>query len=209
MVRFVSGARIGAALLMLAAVARLMWDQVEADTLVLWNFFGFFTIQTNLIGAFALIVVATRTGRARPAWLEYLRASAAVYLVIVVAVFWTLLAPTSDDLTRWTNLVVHGLSGVVLVVDWLIEGPRERLPLTRLWVVIAYPLGWAAVVLVRGATDGWVPYPFLEPAHGYASIAMVVGGICVAGLVLGAALYLTPRTRPVTVDDARVAVESR
>ena len=35
-----------------------------------------------------------------------------------------------------------------------------------MWLHVLYPVVWIAVVLVRGATDGWVPYPFLNPEQG-------------------------------------------
>ena len=181
--------RLAVAALMLAAVLHDLSGAIDSGTFVIWNFFGFFTIQTNLIGIVTLIIAARFTGAPRPVWVEYLRACAATYLVIVVTVFWTLLAPTSDGLWTWTNLVLHGVSGVVLLADWLLEGPRARLPVRRVWIVLAYPVVWAIVVLIRGATDGWFPYPFLDPAKGYASIAVVVAGIFVAGIVVGSVLF--------------------
>jgi hypothetical protein len=184
------------ALLMLAAVVRLLIDSIQGGDFVFWNFFGYFTIQNNLIGAAALLAATGFTGLARPLWVEYLRACAATYLVIVVTVYWTLLAPGSDESPwMWTNVVVHLVSGVALLVDWLVEGPRSRLPLRTVWVVMAYPSVWLIVVLVRGATDGWFPYPFLDPANGYASIAVVIAGIFVAGLVLGGLLFSATRWR--------------
>ena len=126
MVRAWTVARLLIAALMLAAVLHDLSGAIDSGTFVIWNFFGFFTIQTNLIGIVTLIIAARFTGAPRPAWVEYLRACAATYLVIVVTVFWTLLAPTSDGLWTWTNLVLHGVSGVVLLADWLLEGPRTR-----------------------------------------------------------------------------------
>jgi len=196
----VTAARLAVAALMLAAVTRLLLDGVEAGTFVVWNFFGFFTIQNNLIGVAALVAAAAFARRTAPAWVEYLRVCAAIYLGIVVTVYWTLLAPLEDDVTHWTNLVVHGLSGVALLADWLLVGPRHPLPLGRLWVVILYPSLWVTVVLIRGATDGWFPYPFLDPANGYGSIAVVVAGIIAAGLAVGAALFRATGLRVVTTD---------
>lgn len=197
MARAMTVARVAVAALMLAAIAHDLYWAIDGGTFVLWNFFGYFTIQTNLIGAAALLLAARYTGKPRPRWLEYLRACAATYLVIVVTVFWTLLAPTSDGLWTWHNLVLHGLSGVVLLADWLLEGPRATLPLRNIWVVLLYPVVWALVVLIRGASDGWFPYPFLDPLNGYASIAVVVAGIFVAGVVLGAAMFSATRWRVV------------
>ena len=198
MTAVVKGARYVIAAAMLAAIAWSLARGIDAGTFKFFNFFGFFTIQNNLIGALALLVAAPLTGLARPAWIEYLRACAATYLVIVVTVYWTLLAPTTEDsVTEWTNLVLHALSGIALLADWLIEGPRARLPLRTVWIVLAYPFVWVVVVLIRGATDGWFPYPFLDPANGYASIAVVVGGIFVAGIVVGGLLFSATRWRVV------------
>ena len=194
--------RLAVAALMLAAVVRDLTDAIDTGTFVFWNFFGYFTIQTNLIGIATLLIAARFTARARPDWVEFLRAGAALYLIIVVTVFWVLLAPTSDTLWTWNNLVLHGLSGAALLADWLIEGPRSLLPIRRVWVLLLYPTVWLIVVLIRGANDGWFPYPFLDPAKGYASIAVVIAGIFVAGLVIGSALFRLTSWRHVRPADA-------
>jgi hypothetical protein len=41
------------------------------------------------------------------------------------------------------------------------------------------------VVIIRGATDGWVPYPFLDPANGYGSVAVYCVIIAIAFAVVG------------------------
>lgn len=203
MIRGWRAGRIAVAVLMLAAVVRLLVNSVSEGDFVLWNFFGYFTIQNNLIGVAALLLAAPLTGRPRPAWLEYLRACAATYLFIVVTVYWTLLMPTSEDSPwTWTNLLVHGISGVALVVDWLVEGPRRRLPARTVWVVLLYPAAWLAVVLARGATDGWVPYPFLDPENGYASVAVYVAAIFVIGALVGSAFFAATRWRRIVPDSA-------
>jgi hypothetical protein len=70
--------------------------------------------------------------------------------------------------------------------------------LRLVWVVLLYPLVWLTVVLIRGATDGWFPYPFLDPANGYGSIAVVILGIVVGGLAVGSLLYRATRWRVLT-----------
>lgn len=68
-----------------------------------------------------------------------------------------------------------------------------------------YPLVWVAVVLVRGATDGWFPDPFLDPATGYGAIGAYVVAIAVAvtgvGLLVVAATRL-PSTAPTPTDSS-------
>lgn len=191
-------ARLTAVILILAAITGDAWPAIQDGTFRFVNFFGYFTIQSNLIGAAALGIAAFYTARSRPQWVEYLRGCAAIYLIIVTTVYWTLLAPTSTPEVPWANYVVHLASGIILLADWLLEGPRSTLPAKRFWVVLVYPAGWLVVVLIRGATDGWVPYPFLEPADGYAAVAMVVAGIILVGAVLALLIFNATRWRPVT-----------
>lgn len=183
--------RFAFAALILAAVVTEAAATISEGVFSFWNFFGYFTIQSNLIGAGVLLVALPTTGAPRPAWLEYARLSAATYLAIVVVVYWTLLASADVGIHYpWANYVLHAVSGVVLVADWVLEGPRRVPPLGALGVVVAYPLVWLGVVLYRGATDGWVPYPFLDPENGYATIAGVVAAIVVVALLV--ALGLRP-----------------
>ena len=50
-----------------------------------------------------------------------------------------------------------------------------------------YPLAWTVLTLIRGALDGWYPYPFLDPANGgYGALVTttvgIVGGFFVIAL---------------------------
>jgi len=53
--------------------------------------------------------------------------------------------------------------------------------------VLPYPLLWLAVTLLRGATDGWVPYGFLLPDRGPAQLTTTALALLVA-LLLAAVL---------------------
>lgn len=184
------------AFVMLAALTATTEAAIRDGVFVLWNFFGFFTIQSNVIGLAVLAVSLRWTGRPRPEWLEYARACATTYLVIVGIVYWTLLSDVDVQIAYpWANVVLHGVSSVLILVDWLVEGPRGALPWRRGWLVLGYPVAWLAVVLVRGATDGWVPYPFLDPSHGYVSVAVVSAVIVLAGWLIGLGLFRLTRWR--------------
>ncbi|WP_430868218.1 Pr6Pr family membrane protein [Demequina aurantiaca] len=195
MLTLVRSARIAAVLLIVAAIAGDAWPPISEGTFRFYNFFGYFTMQSNVIAVVALSIAAYYTGKARPQWVEYLRAASVVYLVIVTTVYWVLLAPTLIPEVPWANYVVHLASGIIVLIDWLVEGPRRTLPTSRFWIVLIFPLVWLTVVLIRGATDGWVPYPFLEPDNGYASVAVVVVGIVVMGTLLSIAVFNATRWR--------------
>ncbi len=174
-------------------VAALVATIAALGTLNPFNFFGYFTVQSNVIGAVVGVIGAVRLLRGTApstAW-AVVRWSTGTYLVIVGVVFWALLAPlnaTGGIPLVWANLVLHALTPVAALVDLLLAPDRLR-PETRLLpLVLVYPLVWTAVVLVRGATDGWVPYPFLSPTQGYGVVAAWV--VLVAGVFAGAAALL-------------------
>ena len=102
------------------------------------------------------------------------------------------------DPVKWSTVIMHGGACLLLLVDWLVEGPHKEHPIRHVWVVLLYPVLWASVVLIRGATDGWAPYPFLEPETGYASIGVIVAGMLLAGTAIGASLFRLTRWRVVT-----------
>lgn len=188
--------RLLGALTIIVAIVAMTADAVSTGTFVAWDFFGFFTIQSNTIAAASLLLSLPYTSRERPAWVDYLRVAATTYLIVVVAVFWLLLGTASGQGGYpWTNSILHAASGVILVLDWIWEGPRTPPALSGLWSVLVYPLVWLVVVLIRGATDGWVPYPFLDPAHGYGSIVVVVAAILVVASLVALGLRLLTRWR--------------
>lgn len=182
--------RILVALLVVAAITATF---VGVQPVPFLDFFGFFTIQGNVIGAVVAVVGAVRLLRGTApttAWVV-VRWCAATYLVVVGVVFWALLAPlnaTGGVPLVWANLALHAISPLAALLDLLLAGDRFRPALRLLPLVLVYPLIWTAVVLIRGATDGWVPYPFLSPSQGYGVVAAWVA--LVAGVFTGAAALL-------------------
>jgi hypothetical protein len=115
-----------------------------------------------------------------------------LYIAITGVVFALLLSGLQEALdthTPWMDFVVHKLTPVVLVADWLVDPPRHRLRfrVAALWLV--YPLLWFAYTLIRGARVGWYPYPFVDvAAHGYGRV-FVNAAVLVVGFA-GAAFAL-------------------
>ncbi|POH68633.1 hypothetical protein E3O57_01795 [Cryobacterium sp. TMN-39-2] len=200
--RSIAVLRLSAAALTLIAVGATFFSTASRATINPFNFFGFFTIQSNLLAAAALSATAVLVllGRTAPAWLVLARAATTAYMIVVGLVYNTLLVglPGGVELP-WANTVLHVVFPVYCLLDWALVADRGPLPWRRLWVVLVYPVLWCAVVLVRGATDGWVPYPFLNPVTGYGSVLLYVLLIAVAVITAGAAVFGLSRLRPVTV----------
>lgn len=180
--------RLATAALSIAAIVTTFLDTAARTTINPFNFFGFFTMQSNIFAAAMLLIIGLvgLTGRRRSAGLDLAYAAATTYIVIVGIVYNTLLTglPGGIDVP-WANTVLHVIAPIYMTIDWLLFGDRRRLALKRLWLILVYPIVWLVVVLIRGASDGWVPYPFLNPANGYGSVAVYCVMIAVAIAAVG------------------------
>ncbi|SMH32279.1 FAR-17a/AIG1-like protein [Rathayibacter oskolensis] len=191
----ITAVRIVVALTVLAAVVATAVDTASRTPLVPVNFFGFFTIQGNILLAVTLLITALAGRRAGPV-LALVRGATTSYIVVVGLVYNTLLVGLAGGVALpWANTVMHLLFPVYGLLDWLLVADRPPLPWRRLWIVLVYPVLWLVVVLIRGATDGWVPYPFLDPATGYGTVAVYVVIIAIAFLLSGALVWALSRVR--------------
>ena len=90
-----------------------------------------------------------------------------MYLTVTFFVVIVLLSGVDVQLDLvWVDVVLHKLFPVVVVLDWLVDPPMVRLTNRDALLWLVYPIVWVVVTLVRGAADGWYPYPFLDPAKG-------------------------------------------
>lgn len=195
--------RLLLAALILVAVGRTFvysWATLGAMP-NLFNFFGFFTVQSNLLAAAVLLLLGGHdlTGRAQPGWLPVARGCVTVYVIIVGIVYAVLLAPLGEAggvPIAWANTVLHIISPILMPVGWLVFRDRPPLPWRALPWVLAYPFVWLLVVLLRGATDGWVPYPFLAPSNGYPTVFGYCLAIFALGMGVGAVVWWLGRLLP-------------
>ena len=95
----------------------------------------------------------------------------------------------------WSSNILHIIIPLYALVDWLLFPDRTKLPHKRLWLVLIYPVVWLVVILIRGATDGWVPYPFLDPATGSGSVTIDCIAISAFTVVFGLAVFALSRVR--------------
>ena len=180
------------------------------------EFWIYFTVQSNLllIAVFAVLLVRTWRGAdADEALLAPVKGAATLYIVITGTVFNLLLANPASPFYQeqkeshylWDSVLLHLVTPVAAVLDWLLFGPRGTLRPRHAVVWLAYPLGYLAFALIRGAlvTGGTrYPYPFLDVgAFGYARVAVNCVFLAAAFLLLGLGLVavdrrLTPRGAP-------------
>lgn len=168
-----------------------------------FNYFGYFTNQTTLLTCIVLIAtgVVMITGRRVPAWLTTSRGIATACLLIV-AVVYNVLVPGTGSAPLWVSVLLHVVFPLAVLLDWLLIGDRRPLRWQVLWIVLPYPILWLTVVLVRGVTDGWVPYGFLLPERGAASLTIHIIGLLFGLIAAGSLVWAMSRWRGMYFQDA-------
>jgi hypothetical protein len=182
--------RLFFAALSLTAVFVQFFAVTVANGYSIFNFFCYFTNLSNIFISLVFIVSAARliSGRRDPSDTDVaLRGGAVVYIVFVGIVFNTILADGDvGDVIPWVNVVVHMIVPVAGLLDWLIWAPRRRLPFrVTLWWMI-WPAVYSIFSMVRGAIDGFYPYPFYNPSAsgGYGGVALWCVVLIIAFFVL-------------------------
>jgi hypothetical protein len=152
------------------------------------RYFAFFTIQSNLIGLAAFAWLLAQGNRPRSRRFELFRGAAAAYLMVTFFVVIFLLSGVDVQLQLvWVDIVLHKIFPVIVVLDWVVDPPQVRLTYRDALVWLVYPVIWTGLTLVRGAIDGWYPYPFLDPlGGGYGPVLITVVAIMAGFLVFAA-----------------------
>lgn len=198
----VNSLRLVAVIAVVAAVLAQWLVSARTPDYRSWNFFGYFTIQSNIAIAlaFALTLVAAARRKRGAVLLSGFRGAATVYIATTGVVYNTLLVGAAvSNTVPWSNDVLHRWVPLYAVLDWLLFSDRARLLLRHVWWFLLYPAVWLVVVLIRGATDGWVPYPFLDPSQGYGVVALYCLGVAVFIGLMGILVVGMSRLRLVTV----------
>jgi hypothetical protein len=178
--------RLVAIVLVVAAMVTAAVDLLSANNFDPTRFFAFFTIQSNIIGVAAFVWLLVERGGERSRGLDLLRGAAVVYLTVTFFVVIFLLSGADVQLElAWVDFVLHKLFPVIVVLDWIFDPPETRLTPRDAILWLVYPIVWVVLTLIRGASDGWYPYPFLDPADGgYGQVTVTVVAITLGFLVI-------------------------
>ena len=185
----IAGLRLGAALVIATSLCFQAWADLTYGTFT-WSELPVYFTPLAAIAAVVALICAALCGPIEPRWVALLRVNAATYAVITGVVYWAMLSHYGHPTFPWANAMIHGGTGVLLVADWLLVGRRERLPWHTLWTVFAVPALWLGYIAGNEALGGRIPYPFLDPSHGVARLAVTVALLLAAGLGVVSTLRL-------------------
>jgi FAR-17a/AIG1-like protein len=179
-----------AALIAAAVVFQLQRSVDSAFEAV--NFFSFFTILSNVFAAAFLAWQVARPPESQGRVGASVRGAMTLYMCITGIVYAVLLGPADiGGPEPWVNVVVHFVAPIAVVLDWIVEPPRN-LPGRRVAVAwLAWPLAYVAYTLIRGRIVDWYPYPFLDPREsgGYAGVLGYSVAVFAAFVGVGLALH--------------------
>ena len=198
--------RLFRALIALAAfggVGIQLWIFLESPDFAsplaaVWRFLAFFTILTNLMVGIASAVSAIAPGSASGRRLAGANTRAGVVLYIgLVGVIYHLLLSGLWDPQGWqkiADLLLHTATPVMMAFAWIFFDAKKDLTLKALPQIIVYPVAYTVYAMIRGAGDGFYPYPFIDVSElGYARVLMNVVGLTAAFLFAGSLLILIGR----------------
>jgi hypothetical protein len=138
-----------------------------------WLYLGFYTILTNMLVAKALAAAALGPGHGpvvrfflRPGVQTAIAMSIAIVSLIYNLMLRQLWHPTGGLLLA--DLIVHDIMPPLYLFYWWIAVPKHGLQWPQVLVWQSYPAGYFFYVMLRGAGNGWYPYPFFDvKALGY------------------------------------------
>ncbi|MGW6057857.1 Pr6Pr family membrane protein [Streptomyces sp. NPDC055189] len=160
--------------------------------------FSFFTVDSNVLVAVACVGLVLDPGREGRVW-RVLRLTSLLGILITGLVFVTVLASKVhvSGAALWCTIAFHYVAPPATLAGWLLFGPRRQTDRRTLVCSFAWPLAWIGYTLVRGATTGWYPYPFLDVGDlGYPVVLRNVAAVLVIGAVLALTLRWIDRHLP-------------
>ena len=169
-----------------------------------FNFFCFFTVQSNIVVAVTTGMLALRLHRTST-WFRTFRLDGLVAIAITGVVFHLALRQL-QELTGWdavADFILHTASPILTVAGWLLFGPRGQLSGRIVRLALIAPVCWLIFTLARGAfvqdVNGrdYYPYPFLNAqVHGYPVVLVNVSVVALLFLGMSAAAVALDRRLP-------------
>lgn len=135
---------------------------------------SYFTIQSNIIVTVVAVTLAVRPDRDGPLW-RIARLASLVCITVTGLVYVTVLRGLYEltPAEQVADTGLHYVTPVLVMVGWLLFGPRPRIAVRTILLTLIFPVLWLAYTLVRGELADEYPYPFVDVnADGYATVAL-------------------------------------
>ena len=132
----------------------------------IWTYCGYFTISTNVLAALALTAAARGPHGTVTRFFARADVHTAIAMsIVIVAAIYNLMLRQLWHPHGWqivADNTLHVVMPALFLLHWWLAIPKATLRWPQVIVWQAYPAAYFAYVLVRGAVNGWYPYPFLD-----------------------------------------------
>lgn len=135
---------------------------------------SYFTVQSNVIVTVVALTLFLRPDRDGPVW-RIFRLASLTCITVTGLVYVTVLRGLYDLTTveRVADTGLHYVTPLLVILGWLLFGPRPRIGVPTIAVTLLYPVLWLGYTLVRGWLTDEYPYPFIDVnTEGYAVVAL-------------------------------------
>ncbi len=183
------------------ALALQLWMSIRLAGGLLagvWLFLGFYTILTNLMVAAALTAAAIGPrGEVTRYFLRPGVQTALAMSIIIVGLIYNMLLRGlwhPEDWQLLADVIVHDVMPVLYLIYWWLAVAKGDLRWHQVLVWQSYPAAYFLYVLLRGASDGSYPYPFLDVRSlGYAQVLIDACFVLLAFIAVGLVLVALGR----------------
>lgn len=168
----------------------LILNRVVSVPETIFRFFGYFTIDTNILVAlcFTFIFLKKDTPRGKFISKPSTVTAIVVYITIVGIVYNIILRPLwkPQGLQMIIDEMLHSVTPVYFILFWVIFTPTKELKWKDAFSWLIYPILYMLYAIVLGAITKFYPYIFVDVSrHGYPK------ALSNAGLVLFAIFMLS------------------
>ena len=187
---------ITAVVVLVAVITQLVYGIQNNEAFSAVNFFSFFTIESNILGAAVFAVAGWAAYQNKTiAHLVAIRGASTLYMAITGIVYSLLLAGADVQTPiPWINAVLHYIFPVLIVADWIIDPPKKTITFKKALVWLTFPVAYVIYSLIRGANVGWYPYPFLNVnTLGYGTVMVNSLFVAAGALLILAAIVGLPK----------------
>lgn len=131
-----------------------------------WRFLIFFTVLSNLLVAISMTAIALAPASAAGRFFSKssVLASISVYMFIVGVVYNAALRniwnPTGRD--RVADELLHVVMPLLCLMYWIFFATKKGLQWKHAFYWLSFPAFYVAYALIRGRTEGFYPYFFID-----------------------------------------------
>ncbi|MEO5563980.1 MAG: Pr6Pr family membrane protein [Chitinophagaceae bacterium] len=157
------------------------------------QFFGYFTILSNILVAISLTAVLYRRGPLYRFFSNFSSQTAVGVYIFLVGLGYNILLRHLYELKGLqiiANEIQHLIVPVLYTLYWLFFLPKSRLSWKNILPWLIFPFFYVVFALIRGTIDGFYPYPFIDVKDlGYAAVIKNAAGLLVV-LVIVSVLFI-------------------